>query len=258
MRPPREPTSEDRLSARTKPDQHVLMYQRWRDLLFLHWSVEPVRVQSTLPPGLHVDTYEGRAYIGIVPFFMRGVRPRFLPPVRGVSNFMELNLRTYVHDGRGTPGVWFYSLEANQQMAVTIARFWFGLPYHYAEMESSRDPERVWIDYRCRRRGADGQCHYRYRSVESLPPPEPGSLEFFLIERYVLFAKGRGGLWEGRVHHEPYPLRKTHVSRWDARLFEWNDLEAPGRDPDHLLYSPGVNVDIYSPRRVSSDGSNPE
>lgn len=98
------------------------MYQRWRDLLFLHWEYPVEQIQQTLPPGLRVDTYHGQAYLGIVPFFMCDIRPRFLPAVRGISHFLELNLRTYVYDEAGVPGVWFYSLDANQRLAVKVAR----------------------------------------------------------------------------------------------------------------------------------------
>ncbi|MBV8901140.1 MAG: DUF2071 domain-containing protein, partial [Verrucomicrobia bacterium] len=90
----------------------VVMRQRWLDLLFLHWRWDPVEVQRTLPPGLTVDTWEDDAWIGIVPFAMRGVRPRFCPSVPGISHFLELNLRTYVRDRLGRPGIWFYSLDA--------------------------------------------------------------------------------------------------------------------------------------------------
>jgi uncharacterized protein len=110
------------------------MYQQWRDLLFLHWEYSTATIQATLPDGLYVDTFDGKAYLGVVPFFMRNIRPRYLPTVPGISNFMELNLRTYVHDREGVPGVWFYSLDANQHLAVKIARRFFHLPYVFAHM----------------------------------------------------------------------------------------------------------------------------
>ena len=101
----------NRLAEREKPKLPTVMYQRWEELLFLHWPVEPQVVAEVLPPGLGVDTYKGKAWLGVVPFSMRGVRPRFLPAVPGLSSFPELNLRTYVVDKRGRPGVWFYSLD---------------------------------------------------------------------------------------------------------------------------------------------------
>jgi CofH subfamily radical SAM domain protein len=112
-----------RLALRERPQNHSpVMYQKWRELLFLHWAYDPLIIQDTLPPGLSVDTFAGKAYVGLVPFFMRDIRPRFVPVVPGISNFLEVNLRTYVHDERGVAGVWFYSLDANQWLAVQLAR----------------------------------------------------------------------------------------------------------------------------------------
>src|SRR5271165_4837799 len=117
--------------------QSPVMFQRWFHLLLLHWPVEPESVP--LPPGLQVDTFAGKGWIGIVPFFMRGVRPAGLPSIGGLSNFLELNLRTYVLDRDGRPGIWFYSLDANQPLAVWIARLCFALPYQHAAMRTDID-----------------------------------------------------------------------------------------------------------------------
>jgi uncharacterized protein YqjF (DUF2071 family) len=117
------PTPEQREAARhPDPKQGTVMRQRWENLLFLHWRVDPAVIQRSLPAGLHVDTFEESAWIGIVPFAMRDVRPAGLPAIGPISNFLELNVRTYVHDERGVPGVWFYSLDCNQPLAVIIAR----------------------------------------------------------------------------------------------------------------------------------------
>ncbi len=112
------------------------MRQRWTGLLFLHWPVEPALVAERLPAGLHVDTFEGNAWLGAVPFFMDRVRPVGTPPLPWLSWFMELNVRTYVHDDHGNAGVWFFSLDCNQPLAVEIARRSFHLPYQHAVMRS--------------------------------------------------------------------------------------------------------------------------
>src|SRR5262245_39115318 len=125
----KKPQLYDRLSIRNKPSQAVLvMYQNWRDLLFIHWEYDSAFIQSTLPRGLYVDSFQGKAYVGIVPFFMNNVHPRYFPNLPGISNFLELNVRTYVHDENGTPGIWFYSLTANSWLAVQLARRIFHLP----------------------------------------------------------------------------------------------------------------------------------
>jgi hypothetical protein len=130
------PTLNQRLAHRDKPSAFPVMRQRWSRLLFLHWPMEPDVIQATLPPGLTVDTFDGRAWIGVVPFFMERIRPVFCPPVPGISWFLELNVRTYVHNEQGNSGVWFYSLDCNQPLAVEIARRLFHLPYQHAEMKA--------------------------------------------------------------------------------------------------------------------------
>lgn len=182
---PGAPNESQRLAARARPAGSAVMYQQWRDLLFLHWEYSAATIQATLPEGLFVDTHGGKAYLGVLPFFMRDIRPRFLPAVPGISDFMELNLRTYVHDRAGVPGVWFYSLNANQWLAVKIARRFFHLPYEHAEMKSSRTAEGR-IRYESLRIGARGngsRCVFEYAPGEEVPQPAPGSLEFFLVER---------------------------------------------------------------------------
>ena len=128
----------DRVAPTRRPDQRAVMRQRWADLLFLHWPVAPETLQPLLPPGLTLDTFEGQAYVGLVPFTMTGVRPVWAPPVRWLSNFHETNVRTYVHREGKDPGVWFFSLDAANSIAVRIARAAWKLPYHYARMSLSR------------------------------------------------------------------------------------------------------------------------
>ena len=142
------------------------MYQRWDDLLFLHWSYDPLAIQRTLPRGLTVDTFEGKAYIGIVPFFMRDVRPSFCPRLPGISDFLELNVRTYVYDEHGVPGVWFYSLDANQWLAVRAARRFFCLPYFDSKMKADKNPTTAEIRYLSHR-------HEHGRRLEFLLPISP-------------------------------------------------------------------------------------
>jgi uncharacterized protein YqjF (DUF2071 family) len=223
------------------------MLQQWRDLLFLHWEYSATEIQTTLPDGLFVDTHHGKAFLGVVPFFMRNIRPRFVPPVPGISNFMEMNLRTYVHDRAGVPGVWFYSLDANQWLAVKIARRFFHLPYEHAEMKSTRAAEGR-IRYESLRTGARAngtRCVFEYAPGAALPQPEPGSLEFFLVERYRLFCSPPDGLQRGAVHHEPYPLSRAEVSAWDENLLQLDGFTPTGRPPDHVVMSRGVDVTVY-------------
>lgn len=221
--------------------QSPVMYQRWLDLLFLHWTIDPERVQRTLPRGLSVDTYEGMAWIGIVPFRMTGVRPVMLPVVS--SHFLELNLRTYVIDRHGAPGVWFYSLDANHLFAVWTARLFFGLPYLHAKMNFERRNDE--IRYSAQRRGSSKVQEFRFRPSDNLEEAQLGSPEFFLIERYRLFSVRRAQLLTGRVYHSPYRLKKAVVSRFDKDLFDLDGLQPPLGPPESILYSAGVDVTVY-------------
>ena len=245
-----EPTMLARLAVRDYPkNSQPIMQQRWDQLLFLHWEYDPQLIQKILPPGLHVDLYEGKAYVGLTPFFLKGLKPKLLIPLPGIPDFMEMNLRTYVYDDKGTPGVWFFSLDANNWLAVQTARNFFHLPYFYATMESyTNDGE---IAYRCERQEMEYSVEFLYKGTGNSFSAEPGSLEFFLVERYVLFAYTGNELAMARIHHAPYPLQQGQAMKWDDKVFEWDKLERPTRQPDHLLFSPGVDVDIFNLQMIS-------
>jgi uncharacterized protein YqjF (DUF2071 family) len=246
---PRVPTDTGRLAARTPPDGKPVMFQQWRDLLFLHWAYPAASIQETLPKGLIVDQFEGKAWLGLVPFFMQNVRPRFVPALPVLSNFMEMNLRTYVYDRAGVPGVWFYSLDANQPAAVAIARRFFHLPYQRARMKSARAPAGM-ITYESHRAGNHAKCRFEYGRGAELPAPAPGSLDFFLIERYRLYAKAGDHLCRGAVSHKPYPLCGAHMAQWHEELTAANGLPPAGRAPDHVVTSPGVDVAVFPLKRI--------
>ena len=236
------PTLDQRLAARAFGVASPVMFQRWSDLVFLHWRWDADELQRRLPPGLFIDRHEGDAWLGLVPFFMERVRPRGLPPMPLLSWFPELNVRTYVHDERGTPGVWFFSLDCNQALAVGVARTLFGLPYFRARMNTRRGTE--GIHYKCRRRGESGDSVFDYQLDAQTWRAEPGALDFFLAERYVLFANTARGLRIGRVQHVPYPLCAVTLKRYDQHPFEWDGFAPASRAPDHLIGSRGVDVRI--------------
>ena len=241
---PALPTMAQRLDCRRRPEGFAVGRQRWNDLLFAHWVVDCRAVQQTLPAGLFVDTFQGSAYIGIVPFFMERVRPTGFPPVPFVSWFMELNVRTYVHDASGTPGVWFYSLDCNQSLAVAVARRYFHLPYFRAAMAASRSGQS--IRYRCCRRDCVSTAsEFVWDRETEGREADPGTLEFFLLERYLLFASdSTGTLFTGRVHHTPYRFYRPRVgavSPAPAAPLGF-DLSTP---PVSLLGALPVDVSIF-------------
>jgi len=232
------------LSARERPACPHVMLQRWERLAFLHWRWDPDVIQRTLPPGLTVDTFQGEAWLAIVPFFMRGIRPRFCPPVPGISDFLELNVRTYVRDAQGRHGVWFYSLDCDQSLAVWTARTFFHLPYQHARMSATVSGQKV--DYHCQRRDEPVSSRFTWSLDEQTRHAEPGTLEFFLAERYLLLSQTPRGLRCGQVHHTPYPLAEVTLDSWDVNPLLQAGFEDPKRPPDHVIGSPGVDVRIYA------------
>jgi len=244
------PTLSDRLAVREKPNSSHVMLQRWSELLFLHWEIDPHLIQKRIPDRLTVDTFEGKTYLGLVPFFMQKIRPRFLPCVPWLSNFLELNVRAYVYDPLGRPGVWFFSLDCNQPIAVELARRFFHLPYQHASMKAS--PSDDLVNYSCHRKGEAQSASYRYRGKGKTQLAEPGSLDFFLLERYLLFSSNhQGKLFSGQVHHAPYPFQTAETFECSNEPIVWNDFNRDG-PPVSALYSKGVDVKIHPLQSVGS------
>lgn len=230
------------------------MRQKWRDLLFLHWAVSPEAIRPLVPSQLDLDLFEGRAYIGLVPFTMKGVRPVYLPPVWGLSNFHETNLRTYVRRGDRDPGVWFFNLEAANSAAVRIARALFHLPYHRARMFLERerpcnqDPASpatiVYAGVRC----WPGPLPASY-TIRATPDGKSrlaahGTLEHFLIERYILYAIGNRQLFQGQVFHSPYPIQSVILHSFDENLLANWHIDRPDAPP-LTHFAKGVDVELF-------------
>lgn len=216
-----------------------------------------MELQALLPPGLSLDTYEGKAYIGLVPFTMTGVRPILTPPLPWISSFHEINVRTYVHVGGRDPGVWFFSLDASSRIAVAAARAAYHLPYFDAEMDFRVGPGAVPVieidSVRTDERGArPANAHLRYRAVEgAATPATPGTLEHFLVERYILYAQdGDRQLYRARVHHQPYPVQRAEVLSMDETLI-WAAGLRRQEQPQLRHYAREVNVKVYGLERVS-------
>lgn len=249
--------------TRRPEGSQVIMKQTWSNLLFLHWRFPKDLIQKSLPPGLFVDTFEGDAWMGVIPFEMHKVRPVCAPSIPWLSHFLELNLRTYVVSKDGRPGVWFYSLDASNPVAVAVAQTFFQLPYHFARMHtrvtsrpdsptaqdvtyfSSRWKDQLGIS----RPFSHSSFHYSIPSEpqEKAAPAAPGTLEYFLVERYLLFSYNRSDqeLKCGRVWHKPYQMITPDLINFKSTLFEENGFESPGPSPHHILYSPQVEVDIH-------------
>ena len=219
----------------------------WLDLLFAHWRVDPAVLRERMPQEIELDTFEGRAYVGVVPFRMESVGPRGLGwlPARlpGPRDFCELNVRTYVTTG-GKPGVWFFSLDAADSLAVWAARGTFHLPYFDAEITSSdRDG---WIEYRSRRqdrRCGPGEFRACYRPVGEQVEVRPDSLEAWLTERYCLYAMDRAGkVRRGEIHHLPWPLFEAEAEIEVNTVAAAHDLDLAAAGDPLLHYARHLDV----------------
>lgn len=220
------------------------MQMSWRNLLFLHFSYDPAAIQAMLPPGLTVDTHpdaEGqeRAWVGLVPFEMRDVFPRRAPRIRPCANFPETNVRTYCHVDGGDPGVWFFSLDAANPFACAVARRGFALNYQEATMSVVRESDELQYESR-RWRSPRAENSARCRVGRALGCAEPGTFEFFLVERYLLYSYRRGALYRGQVYHPPYELRTVENFEAESGLLNANGLEA--KPFTHAIFSEGVDV----------------
>ncbi|MDE0431655.1 MAG: DUF2071 domain-containing protein [Caldilineaceae bacterium] len=206
---------------RPLPGGPWLFFQSWQDLLFAHWPIPAADIVELLPPSLTLDTYAGDAWVSVVPFRMCGVRPRFLPELPRISSFPELNVRTYVKSSSAEdprPGVFFFSLDAGNPLAVAFARRVYHLPYFRAQMNCRLDDE--GIRFRSSRSHAGAQdADFRavYRPTGPVYHATPGSLDQWLVERYCLYSvDGQGHTYRAEIHHTPWPLQPA------AAAFERN------------------------------------
>lgn len=183
----------------------------WHELLFLHWRVPAPALQAQLPRGVELETFDGSAWLGVVPFRMVDTRFRWLPRLPTAHTFPELNLRSYVRVGDRS-GVWFWSLDAASRLVVEGARLGFGLPYLRARMQCERIGDEVrYRSERTDRRGPLATFVGRWRPAGPFEPAVVGSLEHWLCERYCLFAQRRGRLVIGEIAHPPWRLAKAEV-----------------------------------------------
>ena len=225
-----------------------VMRMRWVDLLFAHWPIEPDAIRPLVPDGLELDLFDGRAYLGIVPFRMEDVGPRGLPAPPVAGAFPELNVRTYVrHAGR--TGVWFLSLDAGSRVAVEGARTTFHLPYFEATMSVGR--VREVVDYRSVRidhRGPPARFEARYRPVGPVELAAPGSLEAFLTDRQRLFAlDGDGRILRTEIRHRAWPLQPAAARIGVETMAASHGLVLPD-EPPHLLFAARLDVRAWWPR----------
>jgi uncharacterized protein len=231
------------------PTSKPIMVQRWHDLLFMHWPVALESLRPHIPTSLEIDTFEGRAWLAVVPFRMSNIYPRGLFPVPWLSAFAELNVRTYViRDNK--PGVWFFSLDAANPIAVSLARNWFKLPYFNARMKCKEEGRSIkYSSHRTHRNAPSCNFIGMYKPVADVVIPKVGSLEYFLTARYCLYtADKKDNLYRGEIHHEPWPLQLAKAKVETNTVTESIGVKLIGEPLLH--FSKRIDVDVWGLERL--------
>jgi uncharacterized protein len=225
------------------------MHQCWGKLLFIHWAIDAELLRPLIPAELSIDTFEGQAWIGVVPFTMWDIRASFLPAIPGTSAFHELNVRTYVHY-QGLPGVWFFSLDAANKLAVWGARQFYHLPYFNAEMSLQQEGSTIrYSSIRNDWRGAAAALKAAWTIGDPLAQARSGTIEFFLTERYCLYSYHRDQLYRSRIFHPSWPLRSATLEDYQSTMIESQGIPTPRGTP-LLHYAESIAVDIWPLRQV--------
>ena len=229
------------------------MRQTWRELLFMHWPVPVEALRALIPPALEIDTHQGQAWLAVVPFRMSDIYPLGAFAVPWLSGFAELNVRTYVTHA-GKPGVWFFSLDAANRLAVRMARTWFKLPYFHADMTSrvmhindDNDDigEILYYSQRTHPGAAQAEFEARYRPVGPVFNAQPGTLEYFLTARYCLYAAAaQGQVFRGEIDHPPWPLQPAQAQIARNSMTRWLGIDLPATQP-LLHYTSRLDVVVW-------------
>lgn len=218
-----------------------VMFQRWSRLTFLHWPYAPEAIRPLLPCGIELDTFDGSAWVGLTPFLLTGLRPPFAPALPWISQFPEMNVRTYVRDPNGERGIWFFSLEAARLAAVAGARLFYNLPYRWARM--SVRARRGFIAYASQRLSGRGRAMI---TIHTGAPIAPNDQEIFLTARFRLYTVLAGRLAFAQVEHAPWPLQRATAVDLEQDVIEYSGLPAASGEP-LVHFSPGVYVRIGRP-----------
>lgn len=218
------------------PQGPWIMTQSWRDLLFAHWPIPAAAMRALVPPALELDTYDGEAWIGVVPFRMANVRPRLAPALPWLSHFPELNVRTYVlQRDRGVvkAGVYFFSLDAANPLAVAIARRTFRLPYYRARMHVYDDGRTVhYASHRTHVDAPGAALNTGYAPAGPIFQSAAGTLDHWLTERYALYTVDeRGQPFIGEIQHAPWPLQPARAEFLANTMAGAAAIQLPGTPP---------------------------
>jgi uncharacterized protein YqjF (DUF2071 family) len=213
------------------PDHPWVMTQTWHDLLFAHWPVDPGRLRERVPPVFELDLFDGFGWVGVIPFHMTNVAPRGVPSLPWISEFPEVNVRTYVrvHD---RPGIYFFSLDAGSALAVRAARTLLNLPYFSAAMSVEVRPDGVGYKSRRQHASSDARLSAEYRPQGAGREAVKGTIEYFLAERYCLYnLDGRGAPYRLEIHHPPWRLHSAAAAFTENTMADAAGLSLPAMEP---------------------------
>jgi uncharacterized protein YqjF (DUF2071 family) len=222
------------------PDRvrNPVMIQGWHRLSFVHWPIEPAVIQRSLPNALEVDTFEGAAWLGLIPFHL-SVRFRGMPSIPWASRCPETNLRTYVRGPDGRRGIWFYSLEAGRLVMVLSARAWYHLPYKWSRMRMDREGSTITYESTRRWPSTGTAVRLVLEPGEAIDPAAITPLERFLVCRWRLYSPTPEGIATTTVDHPPWPLRRALIRELEQDLAPAAGLPQPDGTP-LAHHSPGV------------------
>ena len=234
------------------PDKRCALHQNWKKLTFLHWEVDPETLRKHLPAGLELDLFEGKAYVGVIPFVMEKVRPHMVPWVPGISTFGETNIRTYVTKN-GIPGVFFLTLEAQSRVTCFYANRRYGLTYRHAKVKVGGDIERGY-HWSSKRTKGGYSLQGSSKSIGEARQAKENTFEYFLFERYSLYTVRKGVLHRGYTHHNKWWYFDAQAEIDDNTLVEPYDLGIKKPlSPGHIHMSQGVDVVVWHITPISGE-----
>lgn len=232
-----------------------IMRQRWHHLLFAHWPVDAQLLRSAVPQELDLDTFAGQVWLGVVVFRLSGIKLRGMPEVKAVASFPEVNVRTYVRY-QGQPGVYFMSLDADNPLAVAIARPWYGLNYYNAEIHYGRDADGFYFKSRRIERGlpeARLDVTYSPTGEDPAAPAAPAAaslqLQKWLTERYCYYSVSRGRVRRCDIEHRPWSLQSARATFRENSMALAYGLQVNGADA-LLHYSHFMEAHVWPLRRA--------
>ncbi|MFL5735715.1 MAG: YqjF family protein [Actinomycetota bacterium] len=226
--------------------ERAAMIQRWSEASFLHWRVDAAALRPLVHPALEVEEFDGTAWVGLIPFRMM-MRFPYQPELPLVSRYPETNVRTYVHDRNGRSGLWFLSLDVPRSVVVAAARSMLRLPYAWSRMSTEEIPD--GMSYSAERMAPARGARSDVVVSTARAREDDSELARFLTARFRLFGRGPLGLFEVDVEHPPWMLSTAEALSVEDELVAAASMKISGA-PDHVLFSPGVDVRLGFPHRL--------